>query len=391
MSKIIMHIDLNAFFATAEVIKNPNYAGKPLIVAGKTKRGIVSTASYEARKYGIHSAMPTYQALRLCPNLIVCASDFDYYSRLSSQFFDFVKQYSPIIEIASIDECYVDMTDVLKEYKNVVGYLSDLQKSLYEQTKLKCSIGIGPTKFLAKMASDMKKPMGITILRKRDLKTKLYPLPISDMYGIGKKTAPRLIKLGINTIGDFANSQSPEVQKLLGSQYFTLKEWVNGKGNDVVDNSPYDLKSISASSTFDDDTNNYDEIRDMIYELSKEVSERAKKEKKLGQTIQLMIKDSNFMTHTRSVTLNKPINDLPSIFSNVMKLFDQYYNNEMIRLVGVGLQGLLIHDSAIIQMTLFDYESHEEEAKTQLLMNEINRKFDKPLLKKASKVLKENK
>lgn len=212
MSKVIMHIDLNAFFATAETIKDPSLEGLPLVVAGTSRRGIVSTASYEARKYGIHSAMPTYQARQLCSNLIILPGDYEYYQKLSNEFFEYLKTYSSIIEPASIDEGYVDITEQITNVNDPMKYLRDIQNGLYEKTKLKCSIGIGPTKFLAKMASDMKKPMGITIIRRKDIQKILWPLPIKDMFGIGKKTFPRLESLGIYKIGDLATTESLEVK-----------------------------------------------------------------------------------------------------------------------------------------------------------------------------------
>ena len=187
MSKIIMHIDLNAFYATAETIKDPSLVGKPLIIAGSSRRGIVSTASYEARKYGIRSAMPTYMALKLCPDVVIRGVDFALYQKLSNEFFSYIKRYTNIIEIASIDECYADMTECMKDVKDPYKFLEELMDLLYRETKLKCSIGLAPTKFLAKMGSDYKKPMGITIIRRKDIKKILWPLPIKDMNGIGKK------------------------------------------------------------------------------------------------------------------------------------------------------------------------------------------------------------
>ena len=150
MAKIIMHIDLNAFFATAETIKDPSLEGKPLIIAGSSRRGIVSTASYEARKFGIHSAMPTYMAQRLCPSVIIRNVDFELYHRLSQEFFAFVREYTSIIEIASVDECYADMSECMKDCKDPQKFLEDLRDNLYKKTKLKCSIGLAPNKFLAK-------------------------------------------------------------------------------------------------------------------------------------------------------------------------------------------------------------------------------------------------
>ena len=156
MSKIILHIDLNAFFVRCEEIMNPSLEGKPVAIGHKGRGGIISTCSYEARKYGVHSAMPTFQATKLCPNLILLPGNYTLYSHKSKEFFNFVKRYSSIIEKASIDECFVDMTSALKSEKNAVDYLRKMQQDLFKETGLKCSIGVAPTKFLAKMASDMK-------------------------------------------------------------------------------------------------------------------------------------------------------------------------------------------------------------------------------------------
>ena len=204
MSKIILHIDLNAFFVRCEELKNPSLEGKPLIVGGDGRCGIVSTASYEARKKGIHSGMPTFQAKMLCKDLIICNCDFKTYELMSKEFFSYVRTFSKIVEPMSIDECFVDITDSFRrDGKNdILGYLHKIQDGLYNKTKLKCSIGVATTKFIAKMASDIKKPMGITIVRNKDIKSVIFPLPIKDYFGIGKKTYPKLEKIGIKTIGD---------------------------------------------------------------------------------------------------------------------------------------------------------------------------------------------
>ena len=380
-----MHIDLNAFFATAEVIRNPALANKPLVVGGTGRRGIVSTASYEARAFGIHSAMPTYMAERLCPNLIILPSDFKLYSGLSREFFDFVRHYTSLIEIASIDECYADMTETLKNVKNPIEFLTNLQKDLYEKTKLKCSIGIGPTKFLAKMASDYQKPMGLTIFRRRDLAQTLWKLPIKSMYGVGKKTYPRLEKIGIHTIGDLATSESEEVKNLLGKFYFTLKEWVTGYGSDEVNPEPDDPKSIGNSRTLASDTDDYDEIRSMIIYLCQEVSERAQAEKMLGSTIQIVLKNSDFSTINRSITLEKPTNDLGIIYLEAMRLFDKNYQGQMIRLVGVTLANLVAVSEVTTQLSLFD-STITTVSKTEQIIQNFNKITEKPLLKRLSDI-----
>ena len=200
--QIIFHIDLNAFYASAEMANDSSLEGKPLVISGNNRRAIVSTASYEARKYGIHSAMPLFQAKQLCKNLIIKPVNFDLYRRLSSQFFELISTYSPLLEIASIDECYVDFSNYIIEH-NIHPYklAKIIQNDVLNTLKLKCSIGIAPNKFMAKMASDMKKPMGITILNKSNYKQLLWPLDVSEMFGIGKKTAPKLKEMGILTGG----------------------------------------------------------------------------------------------------------------------------------------------------------------------------------------------
>ena len=386
MSRIIMHIDLNCFYARAQVIKEPELEGKPLIIAGSTRRGIVSTASYEARKFGINSAMPTYMALKLCPNVIVRDCDFNLYHDLSTKFFNYVRKYTDIIEIASIDECYADMTECMKNCKDPELFLKELQNHLFDETKLMCSIGLAPTKFLAKMASDIKKPMGITIIRKKDIKKILWPLPIKDMFGIGKKTYPRLEKLGVKTIGDLAKNDTIEVKKTLGKSYYVLKEWIEGKGSDEVITEHQDPKSIGNSTTFLFDTDDYEEIRNMIYEKAVDVSKRVQKEKKIGSTISLMIKDSEFRTFSRSETIKMPTNNIEDIYNVAIKLYDDNFNGKVIRLVGVTLSNLSNIKDFYVQMSFFDIEQHREKCATKLLINELNNKYKKNVFIKASEL-----
>lgn len=388
-SKVIVHIDLNAFFVRCEEIKNPSLENKAVAIGHSGRKGIISTCSYEARKYGVKSGMPTFKALELCPNLILKPVDFNYYHALSRQFFNFIKRYTNLIEAASIDELFADFTFQTKNIEDVVAYFKQIQDKLFLETKLKCSIGVAPTKFLAKMASDYKKPMGITIIRKRDVSNMLFPLDIKDMFGIGNKTLPRLKNLGINTIGDLykkININDENVKNILGKFFFTAKKWLNGEGDDEVQIEREDPKSIGNSSTLLFDTDDYDIIKNMIYILSKEVSDRAKKEGKIGSTIQLSLKDSDFIVKNKSITIENPTNDSTMIFDKAMSLFDKFFNGKTVRLLGVTLQNLISPKDISIQMTFFDYEKHEEENKTKLLINDLNRKLSKPMLKRASEV-----
>ena len=392
MSKIIMHIDLNAFFATAEEIRDPSLAGKPVIVGGQGSRSVVSTCNYKAREYGVHSAMPIYQARQLCPNGIYLPGDYHYYSMLSRSFFAYLRQYSNVIEKASIDEGFVDMTKALKGVEDPIKYLADLQNGLLEQIGLKCSIGIAPTKFLAKMASDMKKPMGITIIRRKDIENKIHPLKIEDFYGIGKKTAPRLRAIGINTIGDLAkriDEKDPLIERMFGSVYQTISDWIHGYGSDVVDTEPWDPKSCGHSETFAYDTDDMDEVEDKLKELAKEVSIDCKKDGKIGRTVQLVVKDQGFKSHNKSFSLREPSNEFEVIYNTAVDLYEKYYSKTMVRLIGVTLQNLFNPKDEDIQMSLFNYEEYEKEDETRLLINDLNRKMKKPALMRAKEAKKD--
>ena len=385
-----MHIDINQFFAAATCLLEPELKNKPLIIAGDSRRGIVSTASYEARKYGIHSAMPTYQAKQLCPHVVIRPSNFEWYHKKSTEFFDYIKKnYTDQIEIVSVDECYCDMTELMKDVKDPIEYLTKLQNDIYHNTGLQTSIGLATTKFLAKMGSDYKKPMGITIIRKRDIQKILYPLPIKDFYGIGKKTVVKLNDIGIYTIGDFAINESYELKKILGKFYDVSKKWIVGEGDDVVQVEPDDPKSISSSTTFLYDTNDYEDIRSMIELKSREVSNQAKIEHKIGKTITLIMKDSDFKSITRSITIKKATCDFTDIYTNALSLYEKEDNRKLIRLIGVGLSQLIDKDDFYVQISLFDQEKNQKECRTQLLVSKLNRKANKELFTIASKKKKE--
>ncbi len=391
MSKIIVHIDLNAFFVRCEEIRDPSLEGKCVAIGHEGRAGIVSTCSYEARKFGVHSGQAMFQAKQCCPHLIIKEVDWSYYSMMSKNFINFVRKYTDLVEQASVDECFADFTLALKGNKDPIEFFRKFQKDLYRKTKLYCSIGVAPTKFLAKMGSDYKKPNGLTIIRRKDLETILYPIPIKDMFGVGKKTLPRLETIGIKTIGDMKermDRDEPQLMSLMGKFYSEAKLWVNGYGSDKVYVDEWDPKSIGRSSTFMHDTDDLDEIKEMFNRLSKEVSESAVKERKVGQTIQIVIKTTEFKSFNKSRTLNAPTNDAKIIYETAVELYTTNFKNNLVRLVGVTLQNLIDPRDVSIQMTLFDYEKHEEENQTKLIINSLNRKLKKPLLMRASEIEK---
>ncbi|MBE6126927.1 MAG: DNA polymerase IV [Erysipelotrichaceae bacterium] len=391
MSKVIMHIDLNAFFVTCETMRDPSLKGKPVIVGHAGRSGIVSTCSYEARAFGVHSGQPTFQALKLCPDAIIVEPHFHDYEVYSRSFFSYVRRYTQTIEVASIDECYADMTKALSGVKDVVAYLRKMQFDLKNETGLSCSIGIAPTKWLAKMASDMKKPMGLVFLRRRDIPKILYPMPIESFWGIGKKTAPYLRSVGIDTIGDLAKAterDDPLLQRELGKFYSTVKDWVAGRGSDIVNTEEWDPKSVGVSETLMYDSKGYAEIQKTLHDICLEVSRRAKKEGKVGRGVTLHVKDTAFKLHSKASTFDAPTDDPETLFSRVSALYKANYEDMEVRLIGVTLEklGVLAHEE--VQMSLWNYEQYEEMDKTKLLIAELNRKLDKPSIIRGSEAKK---
>ncbi|WP_285945378.1 DNA polymerase IV, partial [Thomasclavelia cocleata] len=391
--QIIFHIDLNAFYASAEISRNPNLEGKPLVISGKSKRSIITTASYEARKFGIHSAMPLFQAYKKCKNLIVLPADFELYHRLSNEFFSILSSYSEILEVASIDECYVDVTKVIQD-KNYhpVELARRIQNDVYEQLNLKCSIGISPNKFLAKMASDMKKPMGITILTRSNLKELMWPLDIKNMFGIGKKTQPRLREVGIMTIGDIANYNNyNQLRQIIGKNALLLYRRANGIDNRVVDTKQNELKSVGNSITLPHDTLDEIILLDTLKQLARQVSMRATKRNLISNSISITIKYTRFESVNRQTTINSYINDYEYILSTAKMLFDAHYDGRPVRLLGISLNNTINKKNYKEQLNIFNSTNDiEKDEDIQTIIENINNKFEKTIVTKASDISKKN-
>ena len=341
--QIIFHIDLNAFYASAEVSVDPTLEGKPLVISGNSRRAIVSTASYEARKYGIHSAMPLFQAKQLCKNLVIKPVNFTLYRNLSQSFFEIIRSYSSILEVASIDECYVDFSDYFSKHpSNPVLLAKQIQNEVYEQLKLKCSIGIAPNKFMAKMASDMKKPMGITVLNRHNYKELMWPLDISDMFGVGRKTAPRLKEVGILTIGDVANYDNyNKLRQIIGKNALLLYRKANGIDTSKVNYQKGELKSVGHSTTLQFDTADVVVLNDTLKELTMKVSKRAKDKNLISNSIGITLKYSRFETVSRQTLINDYTNEYETIISTVKYLFDNNFDGRPVRLLGVSLNNTI--------------------------------------------------
>lgn len=385
MGRVLFHIDLNAFFASAEVLRNCALEDKPLVVSGLSRRGVVCTASYAARAYGVHSAMPIQQAMQLCPDLVVMPCDFAWYEACSQRFFNYIRKFTPYVEPASIDECYADVTEIISKYKRPMDLAWQIQQGLYNETGLTCSIGVAPNRFLAKMASDMKKPMGITILRMQEVNKKLWPLPIEEMWGIGKKTAPILKQHHIDTIGDLANPDNENIaMKILGKSGYNRIQNARGfDSNQLCYNNT--IQSLSQSTTLDQDVTDYAIIEDTFKQLAQSLSKRAQLEKVVGKTISVSIRYFDFSTIVRSTTLAKPTNSMDELLENAFMLFDKNNLEDMaIRHLGIALGSLVSSDRVIEQISLFEKQVPTK----QDVLKDLNAQLLKGNLIFASELLK---
>lgn len=358
--KIIFHIDLNAFFASCAVIKDPYLKDKAFVVGGSatSKRGVVSTASYEARKHGIHSAMNINDALRIYPKLIIVPTQFSLYHKYSNFFFQFLKRYSNIVLAGSIDEAYVDMTEASMR-KHPLDLAKEIQEGLLKEYQLPCSIGIAPTLFLAKMASDMKKPLGITVIRKKDIVEKLFPLPIKEMYGIGKKTYPKLESLGVYTIGDFTKKEHHEsILSIMSEQsYESYLDHIMGRSSNMIDPKKYQIpQSVSNETTLNYPMDQGDAILQILKDLLEQTHERLVKEELVAKTIGIKLRTSDFETFSRGVTLTEYTDDYDQFLEKMENLFESNFNGQTIRLVGIYLNQVIQKKDLKIDFNLFNYQ-----------------------------------
>ena len=388
MSRVYFHIDLNAFFASCEELLDPSLRGKPLVVGGKSRRSVISTANYEARKYGIHSAMPMQQAEKLCKDLVIVNGHYAFYSDMSHQFMQIIHSYTDLVEKASIDECYADMTDVICRYPKPLDVAFEIQRRVLEETGLRCSIGIGPNMFLAKMASDMKKPMGITVLRIRDVPEKMWPLPIKEMQGIGKRTVPLMEDLNIHTIKDLATYQDLNALKpVLGKNIESMIKRANGYDDRTL-MTDYDSKSMGISETLLEDVTDYDELRGLIRTLCRRLSKRLKEAHKAGYHVSMRICYYDFRNANKSKKLSAPIWTSDDLFVQAMILFDSSYEEEeAVRLIGVSVSDFSGEDFLAKQVSLFD--APEEESTSEIL-HDLNHQLGTQAFVRASSLLEKD-
>lgn len=386
--RVIFHIDMNSFYASVEVAYDPSLKGKPLAIAGNVeeRRGIIVTSSYEARAKGVKTTMPVWQAKRLCPEILLMTPNFPRYREASKKLFDLLRSYTDLVEPVSIDEGYMDVSDFIDSV-HPIKLAREIQSRLLKELNLPSSIGIAPNKFLAKMASDMKKPMGITILRKRELDNMLWPLSIGSMHGVGPKTAEKLQALGIDTIGKLAKSDKQKVVELLGAHGEKLYDRANGKDERLVDpDAASEFKSISQSTTLSEDTTDEAVIRLTFIRLADKLEGRLKAKKVAAYNFSISIRYNDWKNVTRSLTVKQPIQRQKDIVEHAMSLFDRHWTGEPIRLLGISAQSLTDMDHAYKQLDLFSYEMDAKEEPLYHVIERINEKYGDKILRKGTKI-----
>ncbi|WP_313798373.1 DNA polymerase IV [Cytobacillus sp.] len=383
--RVILHVDMNSFYASVEMAFDPSLKGKPLAIAGnpKERRGIIVTCSYEARKLGVKTTMPLWEAKKLCPQLIVKKPNFDRYRAASIGMFEILNQYSSLVEPVSIDEGYVDITESY-EFGTPLEIAETIQKQIQRQLDLPCSIGVAPNKFLAKMASDMKKPMGITVLRKRDVPAVLWPLDVEEMHGVGKKTGEKLRTIHIKTIGDLAKANDYQLKSVLGINGPRLKERANGNDRRPVDpDSASEFKSIGNSTTLPRDVSNQQELLRVLEKLAGTVSVRLKRKKVLASSLGITIRFKDRKTITRSRKLQNPIQKEEELFQIAKQLFLKHWSGDSVRLLGITGMDLVEYNEAVKQLDLFSYEKEAKKEPLFETLANLREKFGSHIIDRA--------
>ncbi|HMD89415.1 MAG TPA: DNA polymerase IV [Anaerolineaceae bacterium] len=381
----IIHLDLDAFFCSVEELRDTSLVGKPFAVGGRpNERGVVASCSYAARRYGIHSAMPMSQALRLCPQLIIISSRHGNYEDASQKVMAILRELTPQVEQISIDEAFLDVSDI-PEKADIIA--KRLQTRIKQETGLSCSIGVATSKLVAKIATDVGKkakggsgpPFAMTVVPPGSETEFLAPLPADFLWGVGPKTAARLAEMGIQTIGDIVSFPEYELIASFGKNGKEMIRHARG-----IDRSPivtsYPAKSYSQEITFARDVKSDSELHKTLQELSRRVSSRLQDDNLSGMTIKLKLRWPNFTTITRQTTLNQITDDAQTIANIAQQLFEKVWKpGKAVRLLGVGISSLA---PSVHQLTIWDVEDPQSQ-RLEDAINELQHRFGEGIISKG--------
>ena len=336
---MIIHLDMDAFFASVEQMDNPDLRGRPVIVGGSSDRGVVSTCSYEARAFGVHSAMPMVVARRLCPQAAIVRGNYRRYGELSNAIMTSLQDFSPLVEPASVDEAYMDATGLERLFGPLEELMAAIKTRVFDVTGgLTCSVGAAPVKFLAKICSDVNKPNGVFILHPEEVDAFLCALPVGRIPGVGKRMVQSLQDMGIRTVGQLRHFSPEAMERRFGKWGGALYERVHGRDNRKVETGRA-AKSESAECTFTEDTRDRDFMQSMLMAHAERVGASLRKHGYKGRTITLKIKFCDFKQITRSRTLEEPVNATETIFQIGCQLLAALPLPQPVRLIGLGVSG----------------------------------------------------
>jgi DNA polymerase-4 len=372
MDRIILHVDMDAFFISVEQRDDPALRGKPAAVCGSLSRSVVTSATYEARPYGIRAGMSIQEAKRRCPQLILVEGNHSKYTETAARIFSILKDYTPLVEVASIDEAYLDISQSQFLFKSPLHIAQLIKARIREGEQLTCSIGVAPNKLLAKLGSRLKKPDGLVVIQKGEVEKILKDLPVSSLHGIGPKLTEELKSIGILTCGQLGRFPVPHLTQRVGVIGERLHEMGLG-----LDESPVvpldeeeDAKSISHSVTLEEDTSDPNLLKKVLLQLSERVSRRMRKEGFYGSRVAITVRYSDFYTFSRQKTLSQWINSGNEIFRNALEIFESIHHPKPIRLLGVGVS---LMKKEWCQLDLF--EKKEKKDKLLKAMDRVNDRF----------------
>lgn len=389
MERCIFLVDMNAFFISCETVRHQELAGQPAAVAGDPKKrsGIILTANYEARSFGVKTTMTINQAQTLCPAIRLVPPDHAYYSACSRQVMDVLHRYTPIIEQNSIDEAWLDMTGCLPAGQMPEAIARGIMQAIRKECGLDCSIGISSNKFLAKMAADMQKPRGITVLWPKDVERRLWPLPVGDIYGVGKKMREKLTSIGIMTIGDLAQFGEANMRARFGK--YGVEIYQHACGIDLSSVTPHmadEMKSIGRSTTLPQDITDVAQAQQAILPLCDDIAARARRHHKHGTTVQIQLKYADFT----SITRKKPVSSTDTakvIYDTACALLKEHWSSRPVRLVGVALSGFEKGENQQISFTDLigvPETPKRKDAKLEEAVDRIRDKYGWQVIQRAS-------
>lgn len=379
-NRAILHVDMDAFFASVEQLDDPDLRGRPVLVGGTGKRGVVAAASYEAREFGCHSAQPTAVALRLCPHAVVVKPRGGRYRELSDRVFGILGDFSPLVQPISVDEAFVDVTGSLVLFGSAVEIAETIRARIKAETGLTASVGVAPNKFLAKLASDLDKPDGMTVIEGGRVFERLDPLPVSRLWGVGPAAEKSLGRLGLRTIGDIRRTPDETMAERFGDFGRHLSRLARGEDDRPV-HTDREAKSISHEQTFGVDLEDPEHVMSVLLGQCEDVGRRLRKHGRLARTVTVKIRFGDFETVTRSGSLREATDRTDSIWATAASLFDAWAGGtgasggrgfRPVRLIGAGVSHLSeAGDGAAPQLGLFDAGEREKRARLDALTDAI--------------------